>query len=274
MLAFAVFGAVYFLLNQNLTVASILLLLVLNLKPQAIVFTPPLFLLGIYKLYGKISVADLLKSIFACVFIELILVLPFLLKGEMQGIVNVYLHAMGYHPKVSIAAFNVWVFLLGKSCFVTSDEVKWGVFTYKQIGLLMFFTASVLALLPLFLATLSKFIKQLNFTLSKEVVLLSFALIPLLFFFLNTEMHERYSHPAMIFIAAYSFLSRKYYLFLLFCLAYFCNLEPRLYALGLSNYNILIFEPYFVAGLFALQIVFLYFFLYNTFLNHKNIVNE
>jgi len=268
-LAFFAFASLYFLLKENLLAADVCFLLILNLKPQAIVFAPPLLLLSISQFYGKITWRKIATTILACVFIQLALLLPFILKGEMSGIINVYLHAVGYHPKISVAAFNAWVFLLGKGCFDMSDEIKFGLFSYKQFGFLLFFVASILALLPLFLVTLSKFFFRGKFILTNNLALLSFALIPLLFFFFNTEMHERYSHPAMIFIAAYSFRTKRVFLFLLFCFAYFCNMEPRLYGLGFPNYNILIFDPYFVASLFAVLIASLYFFLYQDFLKNR-----
>lgn len=264
-LATAAFATMFFLSRKNLIAASVVYLLILNLKPQAIVFAPPLGLLAFHSLYGSVSWKDLVKAILVCTGVELILVLPFILAGEMEGVINVYLHAVGYHPKITIAAFNIWPVLVGKEGVSQNDNLKWGWLSYKQWGLLMFFTASFFALLPLLCGALAKLFKTLKYTFTNEILLLGFSLIPLVFFFFNTEMHERYSQPAMLFIAAYSFISRRYYLFLLFCFAYFCNLEPRLQGLGMSNYKIFIFDEYFVASLFAVLIESLYFFLYRDF---------
>ena len=80
-------------------------------------------------------------------------------------------------------------------------------------------------------------------------------MIPLLFAFFNTQMHERYWHAAVLFLAAYGFLRRDYWPYVLVSVAYFLNLEGVLRFLQLKKYSVLIFDPRFVAGLFALAIV-------------------
>jgi len=265
-LGFAAFAIFYFLNRRNLPVASVILLLIANFKPQIIVFVPPFILYALYSFHKELRLKDVIVSLLVCFTIQLLILLPFIINNEMQSVINVYLSAVGYHPKVSIAAFNIWVLLLGEQCFHLSDEIKAGYLTYKQMGLMMFCISSAIALMPLFLATASKFIKKLTFLIDDEIVLLSLTLIPLLFFFLNTQMHERYSHPALLFIAAYSFMANRKYLFLFFSFIYFCNLEPRLYGLGLHNYEILIFSPYFVASSYLLLIGSLYYLLYKKFM--------
>jgi len=265
-LGFAAFAIFYFLNRKNLTGASIIFLLIANLKPQIIVFVPPLILYALYSFHKELRWKDVILSLMICLAIQLAILLPFIIHHEMQGVINVYKNAVGYHPKVSIAAFNIWVFLLGDQCFHLSDELKAGILTYKQIGLVMFFVSSAIALLPLFLATASKFLKKSFLKIDDHIVLLSFSLIPLLFFYFNTQMHERYSHPAFLFIAAYSFATNRKYLFLFFSFVYFCNLEPRLYGLGLHNYEILIFNPYFVASCYLFLIGSLYFLLYKHYI--------
>jgi hypothetical protein len=260
-----IFASFFFLLKEKLLPSFIVFLLVINLKPHVIIFVPPLILIGFYRLYGKIDSQTVIKHLLICIVIEAVLIFPFVLGGGWHGIVNVYLHAIDYAPNISIAAFNVWMFFFGKEAFSMSDKLKWIGLTYKQIGLLLFFAASFFALLPLFFGALAKQLHRLRFIINDRIALLSFSLIPLVFFFFNTQMHERYAHSAVLFIAAYSFIARKYYLFLLFCFAYFCNMEPRLYALGFWNYNIFIFDPRFVATLFGLLIISLYFLLYKEF---------
>jgi Gpi18-like mannosyltransferase len=265
-LGFAAFSIFYFLNRKNLQAASFMLLLIANIKPQVIIFFPPFFLYALYSFHKELRLKDVIISVLACLTIQLLILLPFIINNEMQGVINVYLKAVGFHPKVSISAFNVWVLLLGEQCLYLSDEIKSGIFTYKQIGLMMFCASSAVALMPLFLATVSKLIKKIVFRIDDEIVLLSFSLIPLRFVFFNTQMHERYSHPALLFIAAFSFMTNRKYLFLFFSFVYFCNLEPRLYGLGLHNYEILIFNPYFVASSYLLLIGGLYFLLYNRYI--------
>jgi len=75
-------------------------------------------------------------------------------------------------------------------------------------------------------------------------------------------MHERYFHPALISLAAYTFLTNNYFPFVLGSVAYFLNLEKIMCSLALTNYKTLIFHPVFIALLFLLLIVYLFYRLY------------
>jgi len=88
-------------------------------------------------------------------------------------------------------------------------------------------------------------------------ILLVGALIPLLFFFFNIQMPERYSHPAFLFIIAYSFLCKRYFLYVIFSIAYFLNLEKILLTFDL-NYGTFIFGERFIAGLYLITIILLF----------------
>lgn len=85
--------------------------------------------------------------------------------------------------------------------------------------------------------------------------MLVFGVVPLLFCFFNTEMHERYWHPAILFLAAAAFITRTYLLYIIVSFAYFLNLERMMGFIQLKRYNVLVFDPRFIAGLFALVIV-------------------
>jgi hypothetical protein len=75
-------------------------------------------------------------------------------------------------------------------------------------------------------------------------------------------MHERYSHPAIIFVAIYSILTGRYLPYVLVSLAYFLNMEAVLKYLGFHNYGIVPFSPQFVAALYLVAILVLFFDLY------------
>jgi hypothetical protein len=94
-------------------------------------------------------------------------------------------------------------------------------------------------------------------TVDMAHILLIGALLPVLFFFFNTQMHERYPHPAFLFITAYSFLRTRYFLYIIFSIAYFLNLEKALRAFDL-HYNAFIFGNRFIAGLYLITIIVLF----------------
>jgi len=108
-----------------------------------------------------------------------------------------------------------------------------------------------------------------------EKIWLTAALIGLIFFFFNTQMHERYSHYAFIFITVYAFSKRHYIPYILFSIAYLLNLDAVLewfhkddtqqYFIRKGGELIMMGEPppiwfrqNFIALLFAVTIVYLY----------------
>jgi hypothetical protein len=90
-----------------------------------------------------------------------------------------------------------------------------------------------------------------------------------LFFFFNTEMHERYSHPAMVFLTAYMVYLRRYYLFTLFLLTYALNLEGAIHYFQLPDYNIFVFNPRFIGTLYVLFIASILYFYFRSFFNKE-----
>ena len=128
----------------------------------------------------------------------------------------------------------------------------------------MFFATSFIALLPLLRSTLDT-VRTGNSELHKftrERLWLICALVITLFYFFNTQMHERYVHPAFIFIIAYAFYTRKVFPLILFSVAYFLTLEDFLRYLELPNYETLIFNDMFIAWLYAVIIVYLFVMLF------------
>jgi len=93
----------------------------------------------------------------------------------------------------------------------------------------------------------------------KTEFMLSGAVVALAFFFFNTQMHERYSHPALLFTAAYCFLTLRYVPFVLLSVAYFLSLENILRYMDLPTYGTLIFDTRFIAGLYLATILLLFY---------------
>jgi len=87
---------------------------------------------------------------------------------------------------------------------------------------------------------------------------LTFGMVPLLFFFFCTQMHERYSHPAIFFLVLYSILSRKWYIGLLGSLAYLLNIDGVLRSLKFQYYGVIFYDSRFVAALFFFAILLCY----------------
>jgi hypothetical protein len=84
-------------------------------------------------------------------------------------------------------------------------------------------------------------------------------------------MHERYVHPALIFITAFGMLNRKILIIIIPSVAYILNLEGAAHIFNLTNYGTLIFTPRFVAILYLITIILLF---YELFKLQKSLFNN
>lgn len=246
------------------SVASVLLyVLALNAKTQAIIFLPPLLLLWAFSWWGS-GWRKLPVALLAGAALQVAILSPFIWFSEQNAwsrIVDINRYAADIFPCLSMNAFNLWVLMFREQALLMlegiHDTVEFHGLTYRQWGMLLFAGASAVALLPLLLLVVRNgvFKRLIATTEEQALVLLSCGLIPLLFTYLNTQMHERYWHPALLFIAAHAFLTRRYWLYILFSFTYFLQLEVLLQSLKMKNYAILFFNPYFIAGLFTICIL-------------------
>jgi hypothetical protein len=94
--------------------------------------------------------------------------------------------------------------------------------TYRACGLLFFFSSAV-ALLPLLAASMRELhahnsvapAQDSNDSARGMALAFSCGIIPLLFAFLNTRIHARYWHAAILFLASYGFLRSNYWPYVL-----------------------------------------------------------
>ncbi len=98
--------------------------------------------------------------------------------------------------------------------------------TYKNIGLTLFLISSGLTLLPLLFRIIRH--RKANEEISKDtkqMMMLAGGMISLFFFYFNTQMHERYVHPIMLFFFFYGVYSKNYKLYILASIPYFLSLD-------------------------------------------------
>ena len=263
-LGFFVFASIYYLHKQKVVWAALCLALSLAFKLQAIVFLP---VFGLYLLY-KISVPQWLAKVSIAVIVftvSLLLVcLPFIIERERWLIFKAAITGLvGYYPVVTMGAANFWsIFLSDHADKIPDSTALLGTITYKQIGLTLFCISSFFALLPLLKAIFIKIKANTDNVFSVDKLMLSASLAGLNFYFFNTQMHERYSHPVFLFLMCYSFLRKDFLPFILFSVAYFLNLESLLRWGGFDNYHTVIFQRYFAGALYAIVLIYLFFRLY------------
>ncbi|WP_149867303.1 hypothetical protein [Solirubrum puertoriconensis] len=256
------FMAVLLALRGNTVVSVLCLLLALNTKAQSIIFLPPLLLLWLPQ-WLRSARRQVVPALGIAAVVQVLILAPFIWFGSVNygpRIAQINLHAADMYPHLYVGANNLWTIIAPDSPLKlleswTDLAVAHGL-TYRQWGMLMFMAASAVALLPLLaLAWRSWRANRLLERSELALVLLSFGIIPLLSTYFNTQMHERYWHPAILFLAAYAFLTRRYWLYVVLSIAYFLQLESILHYLELRKYTVLLFDKYFIAGLFTLLIV-------------------
>jgi hypothetical protein len=123
-------------------------------------------------------------------------------------------------------AFNMWYWITETDPIKVDDFNPWLGLTYKLWGFIFFTIAGAVALFPLIAKTFYRLLNKLSFDKRYiEQVFLTSALCSIVFFFFNTQMHERYVHPAIVLLFGYSVLRKNYLLYSICSVAYFLNLE-------------------------------------------------
>jgi Gpi18-like mannosyltransferase len=256
--------SLYAVMTNRPAWALIFLTLAINFKLQTIIFIPLIGLLFIWKGLNEWKFNAILIAIAAAVALQTFILIPFIKAGQLHNIITVLTASVDHFPTVSMNAFNLWALLLGNS-FALSDQTPliFGL-TYKQTGLILFCIISFIVLFPVLYGIVLHKFRAIPFNLDLGTVLLMFSLIALAFFYFNTQMHERYSHFAILFVAAYCVSVRRFYLLALILVTYTLNLEAGLRFYNFPSYTVLIFNARFVASLFAMLLLTMFFLYYRS----------
>jgi Gpi18-like mannosyltransferase len=263
-LAGLLFISCYFSIKKNILLALIFYVLSINFKLHAIVYFPLLGLLLLPMMIKNFSVKNVFKWIGIPITLQLFILTPFIISGTFDKLLEVVFGSVDRFSVVSCNAFNIWEFLIIEKTDLMelSDQITFAGLSYKNWGLLMFVTTSAIALFPLGKETFYSIFQRKEFKFSSNDFILICAIIPLVFFYFNTQMHERYSHPGIVFLAAYAIKTHKLKYLYLGSIAYFLNLEKVLMFLNLQTYDTFIFNRMFISFLFLALILFLFYELY------------
>ena len=235
--------------RQKVSWSLLFFLLAMNVKLQSIVFLPLLALIWLSGIRRVFSWQRTGLGILLLVTVQYLILAPFDAAAIYHKVI---VSAVGRYPNISLNAFNFWHLVLKEDPMLMYDNtIGYAGVSYKQWGLLLFLGVSFIILLPMLRCTRRYFRGKIN-SLPPELVFLTAGMISLSFFFFLTEMHERYCHPAIVLLAAYSFLRQQYKMLVIVSVAYFLNLEQVMQYYSLENYETLIFNKKIIAGLFAI----------------------
>ncbi|MGN6644926.1 MAG: hypothetical protein ACTHJT_00240 [Cytophaga sp.] len=260
---FLLMACVLSLISRKNTLGLLLYVLALNFKVQSIIYFPLVLFILVHNIADFNGIKRIALSVLAIAVLQVLIIMPFILTGSTNKLMDVIVNSVDKYPQVSMNAYNWWFWVFEEHPISILDNGTWLNVTYKTWGLLIFFLSSVAALLPLFLTCLANIFSNNKLAIKRiDLVFASAALVTILFFFCNTQMHERYSHYALIFLAGYFAVTNNYLPFLLACFAYFLNMEAVLRILNFPNYDILFFNPEFIAILYLILIFVLYYIIY------------
>ena len=200
-----------------MSLAGALIALALFTKVQTVMLG--LFFLTIAILAGW---KNFLKVCAGALPVGILVLLPFLLEGNVWTPINVMTASVGYYSIVSSAAYNFWWTLLGDTAGSTPDTtLLFGVMSYRHVGFLIFGIANVFT-------TVLFWKRWRPFRQSRATVVTLYATASLLaftFFFFSTQMHERYLFPFVALGLPVAFVNRRgAFLYISVCLFFLMNL--------------------------------------------------
>ncbi|UPT67522.1 MAG: hypothetical protein M0D57_02270 [Sphingobacteriales bacterium JAD_PAG50586_3] len=125
------FGAFILALEEKLIWSVVVFLIALNTKTQSILFLPILGLLWLPLLKGNGKAVA--KGLVALVVVQVLIILPFLLKGTAGAIWQNYVGVVDYNRFLSMHAYNFWYLVLWENTEVArhipdSYTLEWGYF--------------------------------------------------------------------------------------------------------------------------------------------------
>jgi Gpi18-like mannosyltransferase len=249
-------------LQKNTKWSIFLFVIAINIKFQSIIILPLLGLIWLNQIKSPKEIASFL-GVF--LLTEIVILSPFIVNGSAKFIFQNVFNTYDLFPYVSLNARNLWMLIEFNPRFIPDDST-FIIFSYKQWGLSLYILSILGVILPYSYWCFFKKIK-----ISHQFLILGCIILSYSFFFLNTQMHERYIHYAFPFVMMYCFLNKSILIFILFSLANYLNLESMLHFQTFIPHTSFLFNAQFIAVLFA--IVYL-FFVIKFHLINKNISKQ
>lgn len=239
-------------MKKHAALTAVLFVLAINVKLQAAIIAP-ILLVCLFPIFRK-RIMTIFAGLVGAITTQAIILLPFILGGTLPETIHALLtRSVDFYPFASVSGYNLWHLVLsGDPAGISDATIFWGS-SYRTWGLLLFTFSLAGILAPMVICQLRKNI------LTPQLLTLTSGLAFLAFFFFNTQMHERYAHPVILFFGIFALLSRAFGPYILVSVAYVLNLESVMRnasALGLERiYDGILFSPRFVALLYAVAAV-------------------
>lgn len=180
--------------------AGILFALALLTKLQAIVIAP-VFGFYLLKCLWQRNMKPLLHMITGVLIPLIIVTIYFASHSGLQAMFkSAYMSAVGLYTQVTLNALNIWFYVVGTIPTTNDTQKLWNFISLRNLGFVLLLLAVIYTGIYLW-----KCRTMTTAILLKAGVWISFA-----FFMLPTEIHERYSIPALILVLLVTMLDRKW----------------------------------------------------------------
>lgn len=239
--------------KRNIVGSIIFMTIALFFKLQVIIFLPFIAVFLLPAIVAQCSFKNIVKWLFTFFITATLICLPFILAGTLDKVWHVVTGSFSKFPVLTLYALNHWYWYYDDPTYVHDDILVANFISLKQIGLLLF-SCSFFTLLFLLLSLSIKLYNKgiTNKLLSLPNMMLLLSLVNFCFYFLNTEMHERYIHPTLVFFAVYVIITRSNFIaYIILSAVVFLNMELVLRYFKM-HYHTFIFIPAFLATIYFL----------------------
>lgn len=275
---FFVLGALLFAERGLWRWAGVALLIAINFKLQAIIFTP-LVLVFIMPFIRQRGWKAASVQLFILAGVQMLVFLPFWTAGKLPETIHALTtRSIDHFPVLSRNAYNFWHFVVEDPYEYPDSKRVLGI-PLKIWGIAQFWAASAMVMMPMVLAVANGAFDNLKRSERLGTIFQVAALVTLAFFLFNTQMHERYVHPAVLFSGLFALLTGRGMVFGLISVGYLLNMEAvmrylryfdeRWLGFSIEYDRILLFNPKFVASIFAVAFLFGAVEFYRTFFSFK-----
>jgi Gpi18-like mannosyltransferase len=231
LLLFVSFLLVY---KNKLPGASVVFVIAVLVKPQALIFSPILLFAFIRKQPAAGRIKTFLVSAFFSVVTFVVLLIPFSIKQEPTWIFKLYKGTLSSYPFASLNAFNLFTLFGGNW---VSETKTFLIFSYKTWGFI-------------FIVAITAFSALLYFkSRNKSGIFFTAMFIMAAVYVLSSKMHERYLFPAILLALlcyVYTWEKRMLFLFGAFTFTFLVNVAMVLHFIlnlsknGIPNQNLLL----------------------------------
>jgi hypothetical protein len=182
-------ASVFYLIKKQHFTALLFFFLGLNFKVQFVVFLPIFCFLYLFSMPKKRTFNwQIILKIIAFLGFVFIFYLPFYLNHQFYYFKKV-LGFIDTFPQVTVGAYNLWYLLLENPSDTSDNLILYDIISLKNIGYILFFSMCLIASVRLIWWVTIEKIK-----LDYEEIIISLAIQFFSFFFILTQMHERYIH--------------------------------------------------------------------------------